>query len=153
MMLRNVMASQVEVIDYQVLPEDSKNAMSVVAAASYELYFRSGYRTTEMTDEAISAALKSFYSDASEIMITKKTKKSERTLDIKPLIYEFTYDGNKSCFFMTVSTGSVDNIKPELVMEHFFASAGFSYSEYTFMITRTETYMRDDEGKLVALLT
>ena len=35
-------------------------------------------------------------------------------MDLKPLIYALSVSDGK--FFMTLSTGSTDNIKPELVM-------------------------------------
>ena len=71
-------------------------------------------------------------------MVTKKTKKSEKTMDIKPMIHKFfvTEDG---CF-MNVATGSTQNLKPEQVMETLYAYMGRTFDPFTIYIHRLETY-------------
>ena len=49
------------------------------------------------------------------ISIVKKTKKSEKEVDIKPMIYKF--EVRDDSVYMLVATGSVENLKPELVMQ------------------------------------
>ena len=41
---------------------------------------------------------------------------------------------------MQVSTGSTDNLKPELVMEAFFAWMGLEICPYALLINRDEVY-------------
>ena len=92
------------------------------------------------------AAKKAFFDDAGTIPIIKKTKKGERELDLKPLIYDFTIsEVCNSCgdsgiiFSLLVSTGSTDNIKPELVLDHFFRSMGKTdLGRYDFFIHRED---------------
>ena len=79
----------------------------------------------------------SFYEKPS-ILVTKKTKKSEREMDLKPLIYELSVSDGK--IFMTLSTGSTDNIKPELVMEAFCREIGYDLPAFALLINREEVY-------------
>ena len=86
------------------------------------------------------------YLNRSQINVIKKTKKGERELDLKPLIYDFTIsEVCNSCgdsgiiFSLLVSTGSTDNIKPELVLDHFFRSMGKTdLGRYDFFIHRED---------------
>ena len=123
------------VISYRQLPEDSKNAMSIVAAADYVLSFREGYEPENII--AFFEGLKEFYNQE-EINIVKKTKKSEMEMNIRPLIYQLEVRGDN--IFMQVSTGSVSNIKPELVMQAYYDKLGMELNPFTFQIHRLELY-------------
>ena len=57
--------------------------------------------------------------------VAARRKKGERQVDLKPLIYQMYRTGD--AVFMQVSTGSSNNIKPELVMEAFYHSLGEEY--------------------------
>lgn len=62
-------------------------------------------------------------------------------------IYE---NGNK--VYMQLDTGSVANLKPELVMEAFCNEHGISYNPYAWQVHRLEIYTRDETtGKLTSL--
>ena len=86
------MVEGVRILSAVALPDDSKNAMSIVATADYRISFREGMSP----DFELSAAIQEFMAQ-DEIMVTKKTKKSEKTMDIKPMIYVFRGDGD-GCF-------------------------------------------------------
>ena len=55
--------------------------------------------------------------------------------------------------FMQVATGSVENLKPELVMQAFVNFLGFNPDELTFVHHRLEVYadVGKEERKLVSL--
>lgn len=133
--LNEVMAKGIEVLSYKKLGDSAGNAMSLVAAADYTLTFRDGY-APENPAEFFSELLK-FYEQES-VMITKKTKKSQKEMDLKPLIYELTSDGKQ--LFMKISTGSTDNIKPELVLDAYYQSKEMARPEFAFQIQREEVY-------------
>ncbi len=99
----------IEILSYRELPEGAKNAMSSVAAADYLVGFREGKAPSFNIGEALWNLF-----EKPEIIVTKKTKKSTRTLDIKPLVYEHRTDlsAEPCSFFLKLSCGSVDNIKP-----------------------------------------
>ena len=52
-----------------------------------------------------------------EIRIEKQRKRSEKEVDIKPLIYARELRGDS--VYLKVAAGSVENLKPDLVMEAF----------------------------------
>ena len=156
--LNEVMVEGVQVTEYRLLPEGTKNAMSSVAAADYSLHVKEGIRNP-FTLKTLEDALHAFYEGQSEILITKQTKKSERTIDLKPLIYDLkAVDEADPGFFLKVCTGSTDNIKPELVLAAFFEyseknnmqnsgpESGFSLSPSDFVIHRLEVYAKDESG-------
>ena len=118
------------------LPDDSKNAMSIVATADYRISFREGMSP----DFELSSAIREFMAQ-DKIMVTKKTKKSEKTMDIKPMIRVFRGEGD-GCF-MNVATGSTQNLKPEQVMATLYQFFGREFDPFTIYIHREETYGAD----------
>lgn len=147
--LNDVMVEGMEVLSYKLLPDGAGKAMALVAAADYALEFREGYEPDSF--DAFSSEFLSFISQP-EITVTKKTKKGERTLDLKPLIYDAAIKNHS--IFLSLCTGSTDNIKPELVMEAFYASLGKAMPEFAFQVTRLEVYAdigAEGERKLVPL--
>ena len=46
----------------------------------------------------------------------------------------------KTAFYLKVSTGSSDNIKPELVLEHFYKYLGLELVDFTFQTHRHDVY-------------
>ena len=119
--------------------------MTSVIASSFILSYKHPEKFPYTITE-LQAAKKAFFDDAGTIPIIKKTKKGERELDLKPLIYDFTIsEVCNSCgdsgiiFSLLVSTGSTDNIKPELVLDHFFRSMGKTdLGRYDFFIHRED---------------
>ena len=84
---------------------------------------------------------------------SKKTKKSEREMDLKPLIYDFQVQNRNAApvFYLKVCTGSVDNIKPELVLASMFESAGLTYHPEAMQIHKLETYTKNEQGDFIPL--
>lgn len=126
----------VEILSYRQLPKDAKNAMSIVAGADYFVYFE------KLTKEIV----ENFYNQSS-IEILKKTKRSEKIVDIKPMIYELRYEDEG--IFMKVAQGSAANLKPDLVMQALSGFAGISLPEFV-QYERLDMYCLK-EGKLVSL--
>lgn len=126
----------VEILSYRQLPEGAKNAMSIVAGADYFVYFEG------LTKEIV----ENFYNQSS-IEILKKTKRSEKIVDIKPMIYELRYENEG--IFMKVAQGSAANLKPDLVMQALSEFAGIMLPEFV-QYERLDMYCLQD-GKLVSL--
>lgn len=147
------MVDGVEVTGYVLLPDDAKKAMSLVAAADYVLSFKVGYESPYTIEEWKNAINKHFF-DVPSFVVMKKTKKSEREVDIKPLVYKLAVMENnqKPEFFMQVSTGSIDNIKPEFVLHAIYEKCGLAYDPLAIQIHRQEVYARKDDGTLICLL-
>ena len=126
------MAEGIRIVSVHILPDNAKNAMASLSAASYEV--------ADMTDDfgaftvdELSDILKDFTASGRTIEITKKTKKGEKVMDIAPFIYELkalpfgesSYSKEpflreevkgKPVMRMLVSAGSTENIRPEYVI-------------------------------------
>ena len=158
--INKVMTEGFHVLSFKKLDEDSKNAMSIVAAADYLVSLKDGYELVEDFQKKFTRFL-----NQDSITILKKTKKSEVLMDIKPFIYYFSFDkadfnkqadtyGNRVTLYLRLATGSVTNIKPELVMEAFCQYIGIAFNKYAWGYHRLEVYAnmgKDDEREFVPL--
>ena len=141
--LNDAMAEGMKILSIRQV-EDGKasKAMSLVAAADYRLKFRETAKLPENWKEKLEE-----FKAQKEIVILKKTKKSEKELDIRPFIYKLSLE-EKDEIFMQLAAGSSNNTKPELVMEAFAAFMEISYENLKFMIHRCELYA--DTGSVEA---
>lgn len=141
--LNAVMAEGFEIAEYKLLPDTAANAMSSVAAADYTLTFRPGYEPEEESAEEWFKKLTAFF-DHPQVMVLKKTKKGEKEMDLKPLIYDLGViagnDAAQAQLFMKISTGSASNIKPELLLDAYYEALGKERSPFAFMVQREEVY-------------
>lgn len=132
--LNQVMVEGVEVLDVCVLPDNAKNAMASVAAASYKIKMKEG----DFPIVDLSGQLQSFYRQE-KIPYTKETKKSVIELDLKQGIYEIEADADGS-MCMLVNASSSGNIKPTMVFEKLCEFAGVEIPKSAYQVTRLETY-------------
>ncbi len=141
--LNAVMAEGFEIAEYKLLPDTAANAMSSVAAADYTLTFRPGYEPEEESAEEWFKKLTAFF-DQPQVMVLKKTKKGEKEMDLKPLIYDLGViagnDAAQAQLFMKISTGSASNIKLELLLDAYYEALGKERSPFAFMVQREEVY-------------
>lgn len=147
--LNEVMAKGVEVVSYKRLLDSDAKAMTAVAAADYKLWLRENYEAPQIDYEA---ALIQFFQKPEKILITKKTKKSEKVMDLKKLVYHFQIEleRGRPVFYLKVSTGSTDNLKPELVLSTFFEWLGQDLNPISIQNHRIDVYGKKD-GALVSL--
>lgn len=148
------MVDGVEITGYVVLPDNAKPAMSIVVSADYILSYKDGYEIPFTTGEW-KVKVDELFTSQESFTIIKKTKKSEREVDLKPLVYAFDVieEEGKPAFYINVSTGSVDNIKPELLLASLYEKLGLEYNESAIAIHRKDVYALDEKtGKKVSLL-
>lgn len=130
------------------IPDGKANGgMTLVAAADYELRFRKGYAPKGDWQSDISR----FYAQKS-INVIKKSKKSEKEVDIRPMIYDMRV--NSGVVFMKLASGSVANLKPELVMDSYLATLGITPDPFAYEIHRLELYANkgtEEHPKLIPL--
>ncbi len=158
--LNAVMPYGMEITGYVRLDERAKTAMSVVSAADYEIWARQGEELPELfgSYEMLQGKLREFFLEPEQVLVTKKTKKSEKVMDLKKLVYDFRilepqeqyFD--RPAFYLNVCTGSTDNIKPELVLEAFWDFLGYSYDPYALQIHRRDVFYTDEKGARRPLL-
>ena len=125
-----------EVLSARELLQDEKKAMAAVTAADYIAYLKKD--AFLLSDMDVKSVVEDFMSRDS-INVVKKTKKGEREIDLKPFVYgfsadtfdnasflqnlvvdikdeQFCCDDKDPVFILKLSCGSIDNIKPELVL-------------------------------------
>lgn len=134
--LREQSVNEISIMSFKELPEKCDNAMASVAAAQYEI------RLPDDHDDLMIAVDKLMAED--EIVITKKTKKSEKEVNIRPLIMSLEALSSK-LIRMTISSGSTDNLKPEHVLGALNKFLDKAVITDTVMITRIDQYMKNGE--------
>ena len=146
--MNKTMVDGVEITGYVALPDNAKTAMAIVAAADYVLSYKEGYEVPFSVEEWKSHVAELF-TNQKVFTIIKKTKKSEREVDLKPLVYAFDVieEDGKPAFYINVSTGSVDNIKPELLLASVYEKLGLEYNESSIAIHRKDVYAIDEKTK------
>lgn len=125
---------EMSVTGFVSIPEGKANkAMTLVAAADYTLRFRKGHEPTLDWK----SGLPSFFHQE-QIPVVKKTKRSEKEADIRPMIYAWSLEGDS--LFLKLSAGSAANLKPELVMNAFLSAQSVSRDPFAYEIHRCEIY-------------
>lgn len=127
----------IRILSFKELGDGVKNAMASVEAADYLVNFRN------IPCNNLSVKFKEFIENDS-IVVIKKTKKSESEIDIKPFV--FKYSLSEDSVSIRVKCGSVNNIKPELVMSAFYEYLGLDFDEFNLLITRIDLLTESDDG-------
>ena len=137
----------IEIVNMVPISDDKKQTgMSIVAAADYLSSLKKGEFPKDWKTKA-----EGFMKQPS-ISIVKKTKKSEKEVDIKPMIYKF--EVRDDSVYMLVATGSVDNLKPELVMQALCSFLGVDTECVSFAHHRLDVYTNvgtEEDKKFVGL--
>lgn len=123
----------IRILDIAVLDDDAKKAMAAVDAAEYTVGF------DDTADKsAVDAVLKAVpdFLMLTDFEMKKKTKKGERVMNLRPLVYRMQGDGRT--LHMRVSQGSRDNIKPELVVSALCQMTKTEINPFSLRIRRDE---------------
>jgi len=146
--LNEVMVDNIEILSFRKIDEGkANNAMSIVAAADYTVTFRGDYRPA--TDWE--TKLVEFFNQDS-ITILKKTKKGENIIDIKPMIYALSC--SNEIISMQLAAGSINHLKPELVLEAFAQYMRTQLLDFALEVNRVEVYANEgteEERRLITL--
>jgi len=151
--LNTQMVEGIRIVGYKVLPDQSKNSASIIASGEYILSYREGYESPYNNQEWIQALDDIFFSQ-SEFLIVKKTKKSEKEVDLKPLVYSLEIENSKEsipAFHMMVATGSQNNLKPELLLASLYEKLNLDYNPIAFQIHRIDLFAQDENNQFVSL--
>ena len=109
------MVPGMKVTGIRLLPDEGRknNAMATVGQADYRVTIPGMEARDWGSDVEHFLAQK-------EILVHKKTKKSEKDVDIREWILSLAYEAETASFVMRLTAGSMNNLKPELVMEALF---------------------------------
>ncbi len=148
--LNQVMVEGIDVLSFLEIPEDKKKSgMTVTAAAGYEVRLLKSAKSMEETlpiPEAWKEKAKAFLSEK-EILVWKKTKRSEKEVDIRPMIHQMEVKEDRLCLLL--AAGSEANLKPDLLMETFLKFMGIEKAPFHYH--RTDLYAKNDAGELEPL--
>lgn len=131
-----VTAEGIEFVSFRQIAEEKKmTGMAIVAAADY----LAGMSTSEEPAclKKYGAAITAFL-EQPRIVVLKQTKRSEQEVDIRPLIYQM--DLRENGVYLKLAAGSVQNLKPELVMSAFCQFAGIDEKKISYTWHRVEMY-------------
>lgn len=102
----------IEVVSIRQIAEEKKmTGMTILAGADYLVYVKEGTLPDGWQDQF------RMFMEQPEIRIVKQTKRSEKEVDIRPMIWKWEIRGDE--IFLQVASGSAQNLKPDLVMEAF----------------------------------
>lgn len=145
-----VMVEGIDVVSFVQIPEEKKySGMTITAAADYLVTLPETFQTSEVirqVPEDWREKINAFLAQE-QIVVWKKTKKSEKEVDIKSMIYDMKVDGEGIYLFL--ATGSEQNLKPDLVMEAFLKF--IDSAEIPLHFHRLDVYAKDSSGALVPL--
>ena len=131
--MNQVMVEGIDVVNMVLISDDKKKTgMSIVAAADYLSSVKTGNFPNGWKEKL------NDFMNQSEILIVKKTKKSEKEVDIKPMIYQLRVVDDD--IYMLIATGSVENLKPELVMQAFSVYLNIDVENISFTHHRLDVY-------------
>lgn len=166
--------SKVTILNPRILNVKKVSAMALVDSADYYIYQKADSYCDEGETTAFKAAFLALLA-ASELVIIKKTKTSEKELDIKPYIYDsalsFTefqdcrtlnsvYKESLNCsisedkgikLYLHLSAGSSMNLKPETILDKVLATYESKLTVNDFGIHRLEMYHSDEKGAWIPL--
>ena len=145
--MNEVTVEGIDIVNMVPISDDKKQTgMSIVAAADYLSSLKNGAFPYDWKEKAAG------FMSQSTISIVKKTKKSEKEVDIKPMIYKF--EVRDDSVYMQVATGSVENLKPELVMQALCNYLNVDIESVSFLHHRLEVYANigtEEDKKFVGL--
>ena len=109
----------IEVLSLRQIAEEKKmTGMTILAAADYLITPKQEILPESGSAEDSSAnRLSTDFIGQSEIRVMKQTKRSEREVDLRPLIYDWEFRDDS--IFIRTAAGSTENLKPDLVMDTF----------------------------------
>ncbi len=134
--LNKEMPNGLEVLEVIELEETRKAAAAELRVATYEVKVLSDFDVKSKVEEINSSK---------EVLVMKKTKRSFEEVDLKPDIFEISFDENTKVIHMLISTGSQRNIKPDHILDF------MKLPMTEVKITRIEMFLERD-GQYISLI-
>lgn len=152
--MNEVMAEGIDVVSFVEIPEEKKHSgMTITAAADYRVMLlesaKSADKVKDIPKEWQEKAGK--FLSQEQIIVLKATKRSEKEVDIKPMIYDMKV--GESDIYLFLATGSENNLKPDLVMSAFLDFMEEGQEGCPMHFHRIDVYAKNpeipaDSGKL-----
>lgn len=144
--MNQVMVEGIEIVSFRQIPDDKKySGMTIVDAADYKVTLLESFKSSDVMlpvpqdwSEKVD-----FFMSQPQIVVWKKTKRSEKEVDIKPMIYKMQVSEDN--IYLLLATGSEQNLKPNLVMEAFLSYIGENPEEVPLHFHRLEVYAENSD--------
>ena len=154
------MCEGLDILDFREVDGAKKQkAMTIVAAADYEVSFREEFEP----DWDWKTALQVFCARET-IPWVKETKKGTRAVDMKEWIYEVKCDKGTvplshfgaceaapDAVYLRLCCSVGDNLKPEQLFGEMFRSYGHELPRFALQVHRLDLLTRDEAGEFVSL--
>lgn len=160
--LNSCMTEEIFVTELHILDDKVKTSMSLLNACDYLISWKDGTTFGANTEPASDVDLRETFCafvNQERILVRKKTKRSVAEVDLKPMIlaYAFSrtefeektgaplprlnneYDSEDELYLKLVS-GSVANIKPELVLEAYLNYLKLGMNPFSYQVHRIQMY-------------
>ena len=153
--LNDALTDEVFITEIERMPEGFKNSMSLLEC--------SAYMVTAKNEDSFPAEYKEKFEEflsQDSIIITKKTKKSEKEIDLKPAVLSYAFDqedfekkiGEKlpelhpvytgESIYLKLPTSSENTVKPEQVIDTFFKCCNFEPKPWSYQVHRLQMWFR-----------
>ena len=144
--LNGVMNEGIEITAITELDPGEEKAMTLSEAARYSVGFRKG---GEPDFDWISEFEKFLSGDRLPAM--KKTKSGEKEIDMKPMIYEYSFDKENGRVDLLLAMSSSATLKCALLFEYFFRSMDREFDPMHLDIHRIDIYRggSDEKGAFI----
>ncbi len=160
--LNAVLPEELQFTGFLPLSLECKPSMALVAAARYLLGLREDVSVSSVP-EGLTEILEELY--ARESLVLEITSKSgSRQMDIRPYWYDFhcakreDYAGSGAdclesplLFEFLLSSGSVVNVKPEVLLTAAYEALSLPFPAYDWQIHRMDLYGRREDGSFYSL--
>ena len=138
--LNAVMNEGIEILAVEELPDNAEKAMTCCGAAEYVIRFRENLKPDF---DWISEMEKYLLKDTLPAM--KKTKSGEKEIDMKHMIFKYSFDREDECVNLLLSMSSSETLKAALLFENFFKSLGKEFDPVSLDIHRVDIYRQGEE--------
>ena len=151
--LNQFMTEEIFVTEIEIMPDGFKNSMSLLRSADYMIV----EKQPEVFPENWKEKWEQFMEQPA-ITVMKKTKKSEKEIDLKPHILAWSFErpeevGTIHCeyegetLYLSLTSGSETNIKPELVFSAFYAFCQAECRPYSYQVHRLQMHFAESGRK------
>lgn len=164
------MTDEIFVTEFQRLDDKAKPSMALLYACDYMISFRDGGTFCGNTEAACGMKPHAFslretfsaFMEQDSIPVVKKTKRSEKELDLKSFIQCFAFSGaefeektgealpalhneydSEDELYLRLASGSVENIKPELVIRTYMDSMNLRLKQFSYQVHRIQMYFKE----------
>lgn len=151
--LNQFMTEEIFVTEIEIMPDGLKNSMSLLRSADYMIV----EKQPEVFPENWKEKWEQFMEQPA-ITVVKKTKKSEKEIDLKPHILAWSFErpeevGTIHCeyegetLYLSLTSGSETNIKPELVLSAFYTFCQAECRPYSYQVHRLQMHFAESGRK------